>query len=1060
MDIAKFSIKNPLLLNLLTAVILIAGTITAVRMNREAFPAVDFDNVVVSTVYPGASPTEVELYVTNLIEEELKSVTGINEMSSSSLENLSKIVIKLDPDLSERAKATAVNDIKSAVERVQDLPDELLNPPLVTEMTSSVMPVLEINLYGNMPYKDLHQHAEKLKAQLEQLGDARDVVTEGFFDREVWIEVDPDKLQKMHIGMSQVIQAVGANNLNLPGGTLDSAHQELLVRTVAEARSADDIADIVIRSNDSGVNVKVKDVAQVVETFEESSTLYKADGFRAIKLVARKKSEGDIIELVTDINEVVTKYLKRPEAGQLRVAYTNDISIFVKNRLGVLVNNGFIGTLLVLLALLLFLSRGIAVVAALGMPVAFIGAILVMNMIGLTINLLTLFALVIVLGMLVDDAIIVAENIWQHYEKGKSPTQATIDGTKEVFWPVCVTIMTTIAAFSPLLMVSGIFGKFIAALPKVVIVALIISLIEAMLILPSHAYDALKFDDWWRKRDPLRSKASIAKDSGFMHSMIEVYTRWLQTILNYRYVFVGMFLVVLVGSLFFAATRMKLVLFPTEGVEGVFVRMDMPVGTTLRETEDRVSKLADRIRELIPAEELRHVVGLTGIQQMDAMDPFTRRASHLGQVGVFLVPEKDRDRSADQIIAAIREEAGSYGKELGFEVVNFTPQRMGPPVGKPVALRVIGQNLERMRKVTDELMGELDKVEHVFDISQNFIMGKQELNVHVDTTKASRAMLSTRDVAAHVRAMLQGQIATHVHFDGERIPVRVRFEPKGRESVNHLEDSKVANRRGLLIPLSSVATIEPAEGLTAIYHLDNKRVITISANIDERNTTSSLVNDAMKPVIERIASRYPDIFVSAGGEYEETSESMESMRLAFLFALAMIFVVLASQFQSLTQPFVIMSAIPFGIIGVLVAFHVHGLPLSFLGFIGIIGLSGVVVNDSIVLVDFINKERARGLPVIEAATAAGRRRFRAVWLTSITTIFGLLPLVYGIGGHDMFLRPAAMALGYGLLFATVLILLLVPAFYVIRVDLMNLLRYMVKPFAHALGLQIDYEKLR
>jgi len=467
MKITEFLIKKSLLLNLITAAILIFGISLVVQTNREAFPSISFDTVTVRTMYPGASPETVESYVTTPLEREIKTVSGIEEMRSSSRQSVSTIIIKIQPDLTQNQKTATVNNVQRAVDRVRDLPKEVTDSPLVTEITSGVMPIMEVTLSADFSYEKLHKIASDISDEIEDLPGANPPYLYGFRKKEYWVEIDPKKLETYQVSMSQITDALARENLNYPGGTLKTVKGDYVIRTIGELKTVDELDNLVIRSNYNGIKVHIKDVGKAISTFEDEDIMVRSLSSPSINIIVRKDDAGDIITLVSRVKETIEDYKNKHSLNELKVSYVNDMSVFVKNRLGVLFNNGIVGIILVLISLLIFLSRGIALVAALGMPVAFLGAVIVMNWLGMTINLLTMFALVIVLGMLVDDAIIVAENIWQHYEKGKSPKQATIDGTKEVFWPVTATILTTIAAFSPLLLVSGIFGKFISAIHNV-----------------------------------------------------------------------------------------------------------------------------------------------------------------------------------------------------------------------------------------------------------------------------------------------------------------------------------------------------------------------------------------------------------------------------------------------------------------------------------------------------------------------------------------------------------------------------------------------------------------
>jgi multidrug efflux pump subunit AcrB len=1033
MKIVDFALKNSLLFNLLTLVVVGAGIMQLLKMRREAFPAINFDIVAITTIYPGASPREVELYVTNPIEKEIKGISGIKESTSVSIDGFSSITLKIDADLSYKAKQQTIDDVRNAVQRVSDLPDDLPEPTLVTEISSGRLPVMEVALAGDLPYETLHRYADQIAGYIEDIPGVAEVARKGYLEDEFWVELDPKKLRTMNLSALSVVNIFLTSNINLPGGVLEKDSGEVMIRTVGEAKSVEDLAQMVLRSSDDGRTVRVKDVGSVRTSYEDRTEAYQTNSNPSINLNVIKTESGDIITIVDMVKEKIASLQAAGRFVDVEASYVNDFSIFVRNRLGVLTSNGVVGIILVLVALLLFLNPYIAFVTAVGMPIAFMAAFVAIGYSGMTINLITMFGLVIVLGMLVDDAIIVAENIWQHYESGLSPYDAALKGASEVILPVTATILTSIAAFSPLLMLSGIFGKFIQYIPMVVIICLAMSLLEAMLVLPSHVYDAIKVREFFGMR---RSNVKAIGESN--SKLVQFYARVLRKVLKLRYLFLAGFFGFFAFSLFFANHFMPLSLFPPEGVEAFAVKADLPIGSSVDQSLERFSKIEEIIRTLDSSELLDTVITV-GIQQDDPNDPFTQRGSHVGKIQVFLTAATSRDREAHEIIQSIREKCEAMGKELGFVRMSFERVRTGPPVGKPIAIRVRGENLDEINGIALKLQDELVKIDGVFDVSQNFREGKDEINVIVDHEATRRTLVTVADISRTIRTAFAGTIAGYVRTSDKRIGIRVRLNEGSRRSIATLENLFVENMRGNVVPLKSLAKIETAKGVNAIYHQNYERTITVTGSIDDAKQTSESVNRIIAPKFKEFETVGAKL--SAGGEFEDTEESMSGLGESFFICLSLIFVILATQFGSITLPFVVMAGIPFGIVGVIWAFFFHGMPLSFLGFVGTIGLTGVVINGSIVLLQFIrDAEKKDGMEPFEACIFASVRRFRAVWLTTITTVFGLLPLVYGIGGMDKFLQPAAVALGYGLIFGTVLILFLIPAVYMVRKDFVNLIR--------------------
>jgi len=1024
MKISEFSVKHSLLVNLLSAFILIAGfyTIFISRIRKEAFPEVSFDMVIINTVYPGATPEEVEKLVTTPIEKELRGVDGIEEINSTSIDNASTISVEISDDVKNKSKV--VNDIQQAVDRVQDLPDEIENNPLVTEITSGEIPVVKVALSGNMTEKELHKCAEDLKDILEDIPDVSSISREGWRDKEVWVEVDPEKLKNFHISMEEIMQALAKRNIGIPAGKIRS-EKEFNIRTTGEFYRKEEIENVIIRANDIGNWLRVKDVAKVRFTFEEENEINKSFGTRSITLTVVKRSSGDAVRIVDQVKKEASKF-KKYSNPKLHIAYIDDMSFYVKRRLGVLRQNGIIGILLVLGVLLFFLDSKTALLTALGLPIAFSVTLAIIGFSGMSINLITMFGLIVVLGMLVDDGIIIAENCSRYIESGMTPRKAAVTGTKEVIKPVTTTIITTIAAFSPLLFMEGMVGKFIKGIPIVVIIALLASLFEALIILPSHIADFVKA----KTNEKLKSK----REAPWFKTLFHFYTRTVTKALNHRYLVLAVLLVVLLLT-FVLFKIMPFILFGSEGVDQFYIQAEAPIGTNLYTTEKLIKQVEEKVK-LLPENELDAFitqVGSSGLSQK-MLDPYGKTGSHIAQVTVYLTPRADRKRNVDEIIKGLRKELKGI---KGFDSLYFEKEKEGPPVGKAIAVQIRGEKFETLDKISNEIKAVLSNIKGVMDITSDYELGQNEIRVVVDEEKATQSYLSVGDIAATVRAAFRGGIATSIKPTKaeEEIDVLVKFPEEYCNRKDSFSKILIPNKFNNLIPLPKVAHLEEKIMLNAIHHLDGRRVITVRAGVDNKNITSSKANSILAKELRNIPFEYPGYNITFGGEQKENIKSVKSFLRTFVLAFFLIFMILAANFNSLIQPFIVMMAIPFGLIGVIWAFFFHGLPISFFTLIGIVGLNGIVVNDSIVLVEFINNLRHKGVSRRESIIRGGQLRLRPVLLTTITTSLGLMPTAYGIWGGDPFLRPMALTIVWGIICATALTLIVIPCIYAVIDDI-------------------------
>jgi multidrug efflux pump subunit AcrB len=998
-------------------------------MNREVFPNVDFDIVSITASYAGSTPSDVEKLITVPIEKELKQVDGVKEIRSKSAAGFSSVTVIIDPDESNKQKV--IRDVQSAVDRIKSLPRDV-DKPVVSELTTKQYPIIEVSLSGNLSEHQLQKHADTLEDILEELPGVARIGKSGYREREIQILVDAQKLSEYYVSLDEIETALAARNISLPAGKLNTETREFNIRTTGEFLTVEEIEEVIIRANDAGNWLKIKDVARVQDTFKDEDTINKTAGSRSINLVIFKKESGDALSIVDKAREKCNAY-RNNERG-LNIAYINDYSFYARRRLNVLRNNGWASILIVLAILLIFLEKRVALFTFLGVPIAFFTTFIIMSSMGITINLISMFGLIVVLGMLVDDGIIVAENVYRNMEGGMSPRKAAVKGAEEVMGAVVTAIVTTVAAFSPLLFMSGIIGKYLRNIPTVLIIALAASLAEALIILPSHLADFAKV-----KMDALGNKIAVTRELAWFKRMVAFYIRIVKAAVRRRYkVFVGVSVTMLLSLLLVllgisGRGPLKFILFPSAGIEFFFVEGEAPIGTPLEKTHELILPVEAVVAEL-PEDELDSYVTTIGKTSQEPMDPFAMQASHLVQIAVYLTPEQGRRRSVEQIIEEVR---GKCKNIPGFTELRFAKPEAGPPVGRPVEVKIRGENFDVLDEISEEYMNYIATMEGTMDISWDHKPGKEEIRVNVDRERAAAAGLSIDQIAKTIRAVFEGGIATQIKpvKAEEETDVTVRFDREQAKDISVFEEILVSNKFGNLTPLKKVAEIKKVPGTTTIHHLDGKRVVTVFSDIDTEKTTAMKVNRLIEKKFKDVPQRYPGYSVKFGGEQEETVDSLKSLLKAYLYAFFFIYLILASFFKSLVQPFVVMLAIPFGLIGVIFAFLIHGHPLSFMAMLGVIGLNGIVVNDSIVLVDFINKLRAKGIERKESIIKAVQVRIRPVILTTITTVGGLSTVAYGIGGQDPFLVPMALAICWGLLFATGLTLIITPCIYSIIDDI-------------------------
>lgn len=1020
MSLASFSVKNSILSNMITLFVLIGGIMMIMTLQRDTFPQIELDLVLVRTVYQGATPEEVENLITNPIEDELRDLDGIEEMNSRSIEGLSVVTIQLDSEY--RFKERVINDIQRRVDRVDSLPDESEDP--VVEAVTADDPVLRVTIGGDVSESVLRDVGDELKTRLEGILGVSTVDKNGWRDKEFWVEVNLDTLNRLELTLGDVVQALADRNINRPGGKLQgSAGGEVLLRTMGQFYSVDEIEDVIIRSNIDGNHVKVRDIGTVKRSFEEDTLYVRVNGRRAVTLDVKKKRSGDTLDVAQGVKSLLDEVKPQMPPG-VELGYVDDTSMYVERRLNVLSSNGIIGFILVVLILFLFMNFKIAVVTGIGIPFAFLSALMIMSLFGITINLITMFGLIIVLGMVVDDAIIVGENIFRHLENGVPPKKAAMMGADEVMYPVISTVLTTIAAFAPLVFAPDVMGQVLRWFPITVTITLLASLFEVLFIMPCHAADLV------RKSPVADGKRHKPMADGIMTLMMRIYDRLIQLALRGRYVFLVITVAVFSAMGFLVKNTMRVDIFPADLIDVFTIRATYDKNYSLAKTADEVSKLESLVEQL-PDSELEDIVSYVGGHFSPSTQGVQRGANYASML-VYLKPQNKRDRLTQTIIDDLRDRTASLSE---LEKIEFQMIEPGPPTGKPLEVKIRGKEFNLLLGIGDEIISFLEKYGGVTDIQTDYEAGKQELRVVVDYEEASRLGLSLEQVSRAVYAGFQGAEATVVREGNDEVAVRVWLDEKSRDTERSLDHLFIRNHLGRRIALGRVASFEPEEGLPSIYHYDGDRVLTVSAFFEE-GTNSVEVNRALEKEFKDLSVRYPGYDLIRGGEWKETRKLMFFMFRAFAIAMMLIYIILAVQFKSFFQPFVVMVSIPLGLIGVILALVAHDQPVSIMATMGMVGLTGVVVNDAIVLVKFINDQRRNHkAPLFDALVEAGRQRLRPILLTSITTVVGLLPVIYGWGGYEPFVAPAAITLAYGLVVATFLTLLVVPAVYHVLCDI-------------------------
>lgn len=989
------------------------GTFALLSIPREMMPDVSFPWVFVLTTAPGYSPEEVEKLITNEIEKEVVDIDDINNITSFSRENASILWIKFET-MSEDDFDKRLQDLRTEVARVT-LPEGAEAPRISRFSVQDHIPMLSVVLSGDLPELEMKRLAEDLRDDILEVKNVSKCLLAGVREREIWVEVDPARLESYELGLSHVMQAIRMKNLDLTAGNVKMGRWEVLVRTLGELEAIETVQRVILKANPMGHHVRVEDVAVVRDTFAERQVISRFDGESATTFAISKKKDGNSLEIIAQIRELVETYRREKLAPGANLTIINDSSVQIREFLGILQNNAVLGLVLVVVCLYVFIGPRNAFFAALGIPMTFFLTFIFMHHTNISMSSNSLFGLVLVLGMIVDDAIVIIENCYRYMQEGHKPREAVLRGTSQVAMPVLSSSLTTIAAFLPLMLMDGVIGEFLKVVPLVVTLALGASLFEAFFILPSH------IAEW--------SRAQVRNHEGFVRfrKVRQLYVQYLARFLRRRYLVVAActLLIILSIPLVFVV---GIDMFATEEIPRLFVFIDLPNGTRIDIT-DNVMKQAERSVSGLAPGEVRNVITNTGLQQRDEEWLFM---PSIGQLIIELSHKRERERSTDAIITDLRTR---LNRIAGIKALEFKIFQNGPPTGAAVEVRVRGDYLDELREVVALLKTELRSIKGVYDIRDDFLPGKQELRIVVDEERAALVGLSVAEIAATVRYAFDGGVATQYREGDDEIDVVVKYLESSRSNMADLENLKIVTPTGGLVSLKDVASLQLQPGYANIKHDELKRTITVKADVRASENSALAVNQELARRFAEIAQRYPGYDMVFRGQFEEFKGAFSQLRDLFIIGLMLMYIILAGQFKSFFQPVIIFMAIIFCFLGATIGLLVIGSPFNINNMYGLVALAGVAVNDSLVFISFINEGREKGIRRWRSILQAGKLRLRPILLTTVTTVFGLLPMAVGIGGKSDIWSPLANVMVWGLTIGTLLTLFVVPCIYAILGDI-------------------------
>lgn len=1026
--VVEFFVKYPIWANAILAVIIIFGTLGLLGINMSFFPETPERDIRVQVAYPGASPEEMEEGITIKVEEALKGVNGIEEVTSTSSENTASIRVRImdDYDIDE-----VLAEVKNAVDGINSYPAGAEKPTVIKDRSFGSTRVAFLTLRGNANLKVLKEQAELIEDDFLNSGVISQISLFGYPDLEISVEVKEETLSRYGLTFSQVANAIRFNNRDISGGSIKTNEEEIRIRANSRENAPEEIGRIILRANPDGSNLLLRDIANISLKFADTPNSSFSNDQRAVSINVEKLPEEDLQKISNFVGEYIEEFNAENENFELFASF--DFNDLLQQRVGLLLSNGGVGLLLVLLGLGLFLSLRLSFWVAIGIPISFLGMFIIGNLVGITINMLSLFGMILVVGILVDDGIVIAENIYTHSERGKNPVQAAVDGTMEMLPSVFTSVTTTIIAFIPLMLLDN--NGFTTEMAIVVIGCLAFSLVEAFFVLPSHLAtgQALQKKEGKPKKDRIRG----GLDKGIKYMRDRVYGKALSFLIRYKWVSftipIAIFMMVfglIQGGL------IKTTFFPSIPFDNFNVSLVLKPGTREGITEDylkRFEKAVWEVNQEISDERDSDVSLIKTVDRNVGSDGgrgSAERGGHTGHLQVNLIDmEEIEDISSFEIAGRIRKRIGSVPEAQKFSVGGQNR------FGNPFDLALLGSNLENLMEAKEEVKAQIADISSLKDIQDNTASGQRELQLSLKP-KAYFLGFAQQDITNQIRQAFFGEEAQRLIIGTDEVRVWVRYPEEDRLTISQMESMKIKDAAGNEYPLRELADYTIERGVTNINHFNGKREVRIQADlVDPYEPVPPIIEKVETEIMPDILARYPGVTYSFEGQQRRSARTADSFMKIFPVALIMMILTITLSFRSLYQAILVLLLIPLGLVCAAVGHLIHAQPVSIISVYGMIALSGVIINDAVVMLDRYNRNLTDGMNVEQAAYDAGIARFRAILLTSITTVAGLFPLILEKSFQAQFLIPMAISVAYGVMLGTLLILLFFPVFMLVFNDI-------------------------